>query len=189
MGTTLSELSDAMCEFIRGQRMFFVATSPRADSGHVNVSPKGLDTFRILGPRLVGYADYTGSGVETIAHIRENGRMTVMFCSFEGKPNILRIYGKGRAVEPGDAEFAKLLPQFTSAPPSPPPFRAIVLMEIMRAMDSCGFGVPLYEYVGERDQLEGWCRKKTPEEIAAYQARKNSVSMDGLKGLEGVKGR
>ncbi len=187
MANATTELTPASQEFIRAQYIFYVATAPRANSGHVNLSPKGLNTFRILGPRLVGYADYTGSGVETIAHIRENGRMTIMFCSFEGKPNILRVYGKGRAVEPSDPEFARLLPEFTNAPASPPPFRAIVLLDITRVTDSCGFGVPFYEYKGERDQLEGWCKKKTPEEIAAYQARKNAVSIDGLPGLAGVR--
>ena len=105
MGKTSAEIDAVMREFIERQRMFFVASAPSGAAGHVNVSPKGLDTFRVLGPRRAAYLDYNGSGVETIAHVRENGRLTIMFCAFEGRPNIVRLYGTGRVVEPGDGDF------------------------------------------------------------------------------------
>ncbi len=179
MATPRTEIDAAVRQFIQAQHLFFVASAPLS-GGHVNLSPKGLDTFRILGPSRVGYADFTGSGVETIAHTGENGRLTIMFCSFEGKPNILRLYGRGRAIEPTDAEFPALLPQF--APPSPP--RAIIVLDITRITESCGFGVPLYQYQGERDQIQQWAERKGPEGIRAYQCQKNALSIDGLPGLK-----
>ncbi len=177
MGKTYPELDDGLRAFIASQHLFFVATAPR--DGHINLSPKGLDSFRILAPRRVGYADFTGSGVETIAHLRENGRITIMFCAFEGKPNILRLYGSGRVVEPAEPEYATLLPQFN--PPAQP--RALILADLTRITDSCGFGIPLYDYRCERTLLPDWCQRKGPEGIAAYQQQKNAASIDGLPGL------
>ena len=179
MGKTYTELNDALRDFIAAQRIFFVATAPLAAEGRVNLSPKGLDCFRILGPRLVGYADYTGSGVETIAHVRENGRLTIMFCAFDGRPNIVRLYGRGRVVEPADAQFNTLVETFAPAAP----LRSIILLDVEQVMDSCGFGVPLFNYVAERDQLTAWARTKGVEGVRAYQAEKNTRSLDGLPGL------
>jgi hypothetical protein len=182
MGKPLREIDESLHDFIRAQHMFFVATAPRGVTGadgHINISPKGLDSFRVLNPKRVGYLDYTGSGIETIAHLRENGRLTIMFCAFEGRPNIVRLYGAGRAVEPQDAEFASLITQF--APLAP--VRAIILLDITRVASSCGFGVPLYEYRGHRDQMIAWAERKGPEGVIAYQIEKNAASIDGLAGL------
>ena len=180
MGRTLTEIDDATRRFIQAQHMFFVATAPA--SGHINLSPKGQDSFRVLSPTRVASADYTGSGVETIAHVRENRRLTIMFCSFEGSPNILRLYGLARAVEPGDAEFESLAREFQIGPG----LRSIIVMEVTRVADSCGFGVPLYDYRGERDQMRAWAEKKGPSGVREYQEKKNRVSLDGLAGLGSV---
>jgi hypothetical protein len=179
MGQAITEIGAAHREFIAAQRIFFVSTAPLSAEGHINLSPKGLDTFRVLGARLVGYLDYTGSGVETIAHVRENGRLTIMFCAFGGKSNILRLYGRGRIVEPADAEFGELVRQFTPGPG----VRAVVLLEVSRVSDSCGFGVPLFEYKGERDEMAAWCVKKGAEGLREYRGKKNLSSLDGLPGL------
>lgn len=162
--------------------MFFVASAPLSSDGHVNLSPKGLDTFRIVSPTRVAYADFTGSGVETIAHVRENGRMTIMFCAFDGSPNILRLYGRGRFLEPGEAEFAAFAETMTGLPQ----MRAIVVLDVTRVSDSCGFGVPLYEFKGDREQMAAWCERKGAEGIRTYQSEKNAYSIDGLPGLRSV---
>lgn len=182
MGRTFSELAESHVAFITRQKMFFVGSAPLTGDGHVNLSPKGLDTFRILSPSRVMYADFTGSGVETIAHLRENGRMTIMFCAFDGPPNILRLYGRGRVVEPQDAEFAELASKLSGLPP----MRAIIVLDVSRVSDSCGFGVPLYEFKGDREQMAAWCDRKGDEGIRTYQREKNARSIDGLPGLRSV---
>lgn len=159
--------------------MFFVASAPLVESGHVNVSPKGLDSFRILGPTTVAYLDLTGSGVETIAHLKENGRVVLMFCAFQGAPNILRLHGHGRVVEPRDPEFEELAARF----PSYESTRSIILVELTRVSDSCGYSVPLMKYEGERSQSFDWARKKGPEGLERYRQEKNRRSLDGLPGL------
>jgi hypothetical protein len=179
MGELHAQLDDGLRSFIGEQRVFFVATAPLSPEGHINLSPKGLDSLRILGPRTVAYLDLTGSGVETIAHLRENGRLILMFCAFNGRPRIVRLYGHARAIEPGDAEWDQSsgnFPEYASA-------RSIVIMDIERIADSCGYGVPLYEYVGERSQLTDWAARKGAEGIACYKAEKNRQSIDGLPGL------
>ncbi len=170
--------------FIARQHVFFVASAPLAADGHVNLSPKGLDTFRVLGPTTVAYLDLTGSGVETVAHLRENGRLTVMFCAFAGRPRILRLYGRGRAVEPGAADWSALAAHF----PELPGVRSVVVLEVERIADSCGYAVPRYEYAGDRPQLTDWCEKKGPDGVRKYQARKNRTSLDGLPGLPSAGG-
>lgn len=184
MGSTRQDIDDNVRRFINAQKMFFVATAPLAADGHVNLSPKGLNTFRVLGPRRVAYLDYTGSGVETIAHIRENGRLTIMFCSFEGKPNILRLHGRGWLVEAQDAAFESLMSEgkFEAFGPA----RAIIGLDVQRIADSCGFGVPLYEYRGDRAQIPEWCGRKGAEGVREYQLQKNARSIDGLPGLPSV---
>src|SRR5262245_8293669 len=152
MGKVFAELDDDLRAFIARQHMFFVATAPLSADGHVNLSPKGLDTFRVLGPTTVAYLDLTGSGVETIAHLRENGRLTVMFCAFEGRPRILRLYGRGRAVKPDDAEWSVVSAGF----PALPGVRSVVVLDVDRIGDSCGYGVPRYEFTGDRPQLPEW---------------------------------
>lgn len=179
MGKTRSAIDNAACTFIAAQKIFFVATAPLDPSGHVNLSPKGLDTFRILSSTTVAYLDFNGSGVETIAHLKENGRIVLMFCAFQGSPDIYRIYGRGRAVEPHDPEFAALAENF----PPQEHFRSIIVIELDRVTDSCGYGVPLFEYQGDRDQLQRWGKKQGREGLKSYRARKNLQSIDGLPGL------
>ena len=174
--TTLDEVAE---QFIRAQPMFFVASAPIDAQGHVNLSPKGMDSFRILGPSTVAYLDLTGSGVETVAHIKENGRVVLMFCAFQGPPNIFRLHGRGRVVEPAQPEFEELAARF----PAYESERSIVVVELTRVSDSCGYGVPLMKYEGERPQLLAWARKKGPEGLAAYRREKNRRSVDGLPGL------
>ena len=180
MSSSMTCISEAHEKFILAQNMFFVASAPLDASGHINVSPKGLNSFRILGPTTVAYLDLTGSGVETIAHLRENGRIVLMFCAFQGPPNILRLHGRGRVVEPSSSEFdalAALFPTYLST-------RSIIVVEVSRVSDSCGYGVPLMKYDGERSQYHDWARKKGPEGLVAYRKEKNHLSIDGLAGVE-----
>lgn len=173
------ESLDEVRGFIEVQHMFFVATAPLSADGMVNVSPKGMDSFRILGPRTAAYLDLTGSGIETVAHLRENGRICVMFCSFAGSPKIVRIHGWGEALEAGTRAFAELRPVF----PDHPGARAIIRMTAERISDSCGYAVPLYEHVGDRDLLVRWTEHKGADGVVAYRAERNASSLDGLPGL------
>ncbi|HVU04481.1 MAG TPA: pyridoxamine 5'-phosphate oxidase family protein [Polyangiaceae bacterium] len=179
MGKVQETIDLGMRELILAQKMFFVASAPSGPGGHVNLSPKGLDTFRILDDRTVAYLDFVGSGVETIAHLRENGRVVLMFCAFEGPPKIVRLHGRGEALEPGTAEFERLRPTF----PDAVGVRSIIVVHVARASDSCGFAVPLYEYKGDRQVLGAWAEKKGEEGLADYQRKKNAESIDGLPGL------
>jgi hypothetical protein len=181
VGKIRSQIDDVAREFIEAQHVFFVASAPLDTAGHVNLSPKGLDTFRILGPTTVAYVDFTGSGVETIAHLKENRRIVLMFCAFQGPPNIFRLYGHGRVVEPHQAEFAALAESF----PDHENARSIVVVELTRVTDSCGYGVPLFKYEGERTQLHAWARHRGPEGLRAYREEKNRRSIDGLPGISG----
>lgn len=181
MGKLYQEIDGRMREFVAAQRMFFIATAPSGDAGHVNCSPKGQDTLRVIGPTTVAYLDYTGSGVETIAHLRQNGRVVVMFCAFEGPPRIVRFHGRGEAFEPGQKGFDALAAHFGALPALG--VRAIVKIEVTRISDSCGYGVPLYRYEGERDQMQRWAERKGAEGIAAYKKEKNAASIDGLPAL------
>ena len=149
MGKTYPEVDNSIRTFIESQHIFFVASAPLDRNGHVNLSPKGLDSLRILGPTTVAYMDLHGSGIETIAHAKENGRITLMFCAFEGPPRILRIYGRSRHISPEDHEFEALRSNFP-AYESP---RALIVVEVNRIADSCGYGVPLFRYEGQRDEL------------------------------------
>ncbi len=179
MGKVYAELTDEHREFIGRQKLFFVGSAPLSSEGHVNLSPKGLDSFRVLGPKSVAYLDLTGSGVETIAHVRENGRLTILFCALEGAPRILRLAGRGRVVVPDDADGSNLsgvFPKYTGV-------RSIVVADLDRIADSCGFGVPRFEFVGERTQLPDWANKKGREGVLLYQAERNRTSIDGLPGI------
>ena len=184
MGKVYDEIDRGLQEFIGRQHVFFVGTAPTSPEGHLNVSPKGLDTFRILGPRSVAYLDLTGSGIETVAHLRENGRITIMFCAFEGRPLILRLHGRGRVVEPSDVEWEGLIAQF----PEYPGVRSVIVMDVERIADSCGYAVPRYEYQGERSQLLAWSDRKGPEGLEGYKEQKNRASIDGLAGLRSAGG-
>ncbi|MCA9523144.1 MAG: pyridoxamine 5'-phosphate oxidase family protein [Myxococcales bacterium] len=172
-------LDPRQIEFIGEQGLFFVATAPAA--GRVNLSPKGLDTFRVLDPKTLVYLDLTGSGNETAAHLRENGRITVMFCSFGNKPMILRIYGAGAVIAPSHADWNALRPHFGDYPG----VRQMVRIAVLGVQTSCGYAVPRYEFVSERDQLLRWAEKRGPEGIREYQRTTNVLSIDGLEtGIE-----
>jgi hypothetical protein len=178
MGKTYDEIDGRLRAFIEAQQMFFVATAPDV-AGHVNLSPKGLDTLRIVDPNTLIYLDYVGSGAETIAHLGQNRRITIMFCAFDGAPNILRIYGQGEALEPGDPGFERLRGMFPASPA-----RAIIRISIERISDSCGFGVPRYSYEGQRDQLIVWADRKGEDGLRQYQRDKNATSIYGLPALK-----
>jgi hypothetical protein len=178
MGKVFDGIDEKLAAWIEAQHLFFVATAPR-EGGHVNLSPKGLDSFAVLGPRSVAYLDLVGSGAETIAHLRENRRITFMFCAFEGLPRIVRLYGRGEVIEPGDAEFAALAARF----PKYPSTRSVIRAELDRIADSCGYGVPLYQYQGTRSQMADWAERKGPEGLRAYQLERNHRSLDGLPAL------
>lgn len=179
MAKTYPELDDALQRFIQAQSVFFVATAPLDAAGHVNLSPKGLDTLRIFGPKTIAYLDIFGSGVETIAHLRENGRIVIMFCAFQGPTKILRLHGQGRVVEPHEPGFADLQTHF----PVLVGTRAIIVIELTRISDSCGYGVPLLEFKAERPTLPAWCQKRGTEGLKIYRQEKNRRSVDGLPGV------
>jgi predicted pyridoxine 5'-phosphate oxidase superfamily flavin-nucleotide-binding protein len=168
-------------EFIERQHVFFVATAPSDPAGHVNVSPKGIGgTFAVIDDSTVAYLDITASGAETIAHLRDNGRITLMFCSFEGPPNVVRLHGHGRLVTVYDDEFAGLLTMFDEHRGA----RAVVIVDVERVSDSCGYGVPLLAHVGERDLLPAYMERKGAAGQAEYRRLKNTVSIDGLAAFD-----
>ena len=179
MAKVIPALDDALIEWIARQHVFFVASAP-SDGGHVNLSPKGHDSLRVLDETTVAYLDLTGSGAETIAHTRENGRLTVMFCAFEGPPRILRLFGTGVAHPAGTARYAELAPLF----PDLPGRRSIVELDIDRIQTSCGYAVPFMDYRSDRETLQQWARRKDDEELGAYWAEKNTESIDGLPALD-----
>jgi hypothetical protein len=176
MAKFFDSISDEFAEWIAKQHLFFVASAPLSAEGHVNMSPKGRDSLRVLSPNCVAYVDMTGSGNETSAHLKENGRMTFMFCSFETTPRIIRLFAKGRVVLPNDAEWDSLAANFTILSGT----RQIVVGDVYSVQTSCGFAVPFMEYVGERDTLEKWAETKGEDGLAAYHAEKNFLSLDGL---------
>ena len=176
MGKFYDAIGPAHRAFIEKQHLFFVATAPLSPDGRINLSPKGLDCFRVLPDGRVGYMDLVSSGNETSAHTLENGRITFMFCSFEGSPNILRLYGKGFAVLPGTEAWHTYAPHFTLYPST----RQLIVADIDLVQTSCGFGVPLFTYAGERDMHFEWAEKKGEAGLAAYMAQKNLKSLDGL---------
>ncbi len=165
--------------WIGEQKVFFVATAPSALDGHVNVSPKGGDSFRVLGPLEVVYQDFTGSGAETAAHARENGRIVVMFCAFQGPPKIVRIHGHASLVTAEDPHYADFVNLF----PANPGTRAFIHIRVDRVSDSCGYSVPLYQFKSQRETLDRWAVAKTREGLKAYRAAKNRHSIDGLPAL------
>ena len=181
MGKVFAGLDDGLKAFIASQRVFFVATAPLSAQRHVNVSPKGHDTFRVLDERTVAYLDLTGSGVETIAHLRENARITICFAAFEGAPKILRLYGRGTVLVAGDPGFDELAARF----PTYLGARSVIRVAVQRVADSCGYAVPEYAFVRQREQLLQWAERKGPDAIRAYREERNSASIDGLPGLRG----
>jgi hypothetical protein len=182
MAKLYETISPELRDWLQSQPVFFVATAPLAAEGHVNCSPKGGDTFRVLDERTVAYLDLTGSGIETMAHLRENGRIVIMFCAFTGAPQIVRLHGRGETVLPEAAEFGELIARF----PGYPGARAIIRVRVARIADSCGYAVPRMDYVAPRDVLEQWAERKGPEGLQAYREANNRVSIDGLPGYESV---
>lgn len=176
MGKEMEQITDDHKSFIQKQHLFFVTTAPLDKEGHINLSPKGFDCFRVLSPTKVGYLDIVGSGNETSAHLLENGRITFMFCAFNGPPKILRLYGKGITVLPGDDEWNELSKQFTILPGT----RQIIVADIFKVKSSCGFGIPLYDYKDERDLAFKWAENKGEDGLEEYKKEKNKLSMDGL---------
>lgn len=174
MAKFYDELTEPLQRFVAKQHVFFTGTAPR--DGRVNVSPKGMDTFRCLSSKEVAYLDLTGSGNETSAHIAENGRLTVMLCSFAGKPTILRMYGRGRVIRDRDADWERYARHFELLPGA----RQIITLDIESVQTSCGYGVPLYEYAGDRPDLIEWADKKGDRGVRQYRQKKNRVSIDGL---------
>lgn len=179
MGRIRSKIDDAAKQFIEAQHVFFVASAPLDANGHINLSPKGLDSFRILGPSTVAYLDLTGSGIETVAHIKENGRIVLMFCAFNGPPNILRLHGRGRVIEPRDAEFEASAAHF----PHYDSMRSVIVVEVTRVADTCGYGVPLMKHEGHRPHMRDWAQRKGPAGLELYRKEKNVQSIDALPGL------
>ena len=179
MGKVFEGIDSKLAAWIEAQHLFFVGTAPLAEDGHVNVSPKGdLAWFRILGPREVAYLDFVGSGAETIAHVRENGRIVLMFCAFAGPPRIIRLHGSAEILLPDDTRFAELLPRFD---PPEHAVRSIVRVAVERIADSCGYGVPLMEFERKRTQYDAWVDKQVRNGgLDDYVEAKNRVSIDGL---------
>jgi pyridoxamine 5'-phosphate oxidase-like protein len=183
------EITDPMRDFIERQPMFFVGTAPSGDDGHVNLSPKGgSNLFRVTGPLGFAYVDLMGSGIETIAHLRENGRIVVMFCAFDGPPKIVRLHGRGHPVQQGDDGFADALAAFDITDEQRRAVRSVIEIEVTRVADSCGFVVPKMAYEGERDQLYRYAdnrlRKEGPDAVRAYVSSNNAESIDGLQGID-----
>jgi hypothetical protein len=179
MGKVFDGIDETLGRWISAQPMWFVATAPLAGDGHVNVSPRGHDSFSVLGPHRVGWVDYTGSGVETIAHLRENGRICVMFASIDARPRIVRLHGHGTVLLPGEAGFDEV----AALHPAHPSTRAVIVVDVQRVSDSCGFGVPVMTVVEERDLLRLSAEKRGPDGMRRYRAEKNATSLDGLPGL------
>jgi len=189
MGRTFDTLDESLSEWIGGQHLFFVGTAPLAAEGHVNISPKGsMDTFRILGPTTVAYLDLAGSGIETTAHLRENGRIVIMFCAFDGAPKVLRLHGRGRVVQSDEPEFESLLVHFQPNDDLLKTQRSVIVVEVTRIADSCGFVVPRMEYTGDREQLFRWAehqqQRNGDEWALKYRQANNRTSIDGLPALE-----
>lgn len=180
MGAVLPLIDEALAAWIAAQHVFFVASAPLAADGRVSCSPRGMDSLRVLGPDRLAWIDLTGSGIETISHLRENGRITLMWCAFSGAPRIVRVHGKGIVHVPEDTCFADL----AALLPMRPGVRAIIEVRAERISTSCGFAVPFYDYIGERTALAEWAQRKDETELAAYRAAKNRVSIDGLPGLD-----
>jgi hypothetical protein len=176
MGKVLDQIDPELAAWIGQQKIFFVATAPLSGDGHVNTSPKGGESLRLLGPLEVVYQDYTGSGAETAAHVQENGRIVVMFCAFDGPPKIVRLHGVGRVVAGDDPRFAEFAAQF----PPHPGTRAFIHVTVSRVSSSCGYSVPFFEFRGPRDTLDKWACAQGPEKLKVYRAAKNTRSIDGL---------
>lgn len=179
MGKKLESISPELAAWISEQHLFFVATAPLANDGLVNLSPKGLDSFRVVGEQQVAYLDLTGSGAETIAHLRENGRIVVMFCAFSGPPKIVRLHGQGKVITKGDEQWEQWLALY----PVHRGIRSVIVVDVSRVSESCGYSVPCMEFVEDRETLVRWAEKKSDEELVQYRRTKNQKSVEGLPAL------
>ena len=190
MAKVFDQIDKHMRDWIARQPLYFTGSAPLSGAGHVNVSPKGpIGTLRVIGPRTVAYLDLVGSGSETIAHVRENGRIVIMLCAFDGPPRIVRIHGRGEVVWPGESRFEALLQRCDFEQPKVAEARrAIVLVDVTRISDSCGYGVPLMRHEGSREHADLWAAKqlraKGSEALLDYQRAKNATSLDGLPAVE-----
>lgn len=182
MGRCYDHIDDRLARWLVDQPVFFVATAPLGEHGHINCSPKGnRGEFAVIDGDTVAYLDQTGSGIETVAHLQENGRIVIMFCAFQGPPRIVRLHGIGRFVEAGDSDFNDLAAHFPAA--ATLGVRVVVLIDVERIADSCGYGVPLMTFAGHRPTMDEWCQRKGPEGLRTYRSEKNTTSIDGLPGL------
>ncbi len=180
MGKEFQEIDARIQAWIERQHLFFVSTAPLSGNGMVNCSPKGLDGLRVTGPRQLVFADVGGSGIETVAHLKENGRIVIMMCAFSGPPKVFRFYGNGRSIESHQDEFGEFEKHFTHLHT----IRNFVVVDITCIRDACGFGVPLLAYQSQRDAHQKWASEKSPEQLIEYRQKKNTASLDGLPGLE-----
>ncbi|GIF52571.1 pyridoxamine 5'-phosphate oxidase [Asanoa ferruginea] len=186
MGKLHERIDGRLRDFIEAQHMFFVATAPSGDGGHVNLSPKGMaGTFAVLDEHRVAYLDFHGSGAETLAHLRQNGRITIMFCAFEGPPNIVRLHGRGTFTPVGDPGMDSALAHFAN-PPDVHGLRSVITVDVDRISDSCGYSVPFMSYEGDRDLLVRWAERKDDAALADYRRAKNTTSIDGLPAFDQV---
>lgn len=179
MARILNDISPELKDWLQKQHVFFVATAPQSCSGLVNCSPKGMDSFRVLSASAVAYLDMAGSGIETVAHLQDDGRIVLMFCAFDGPPKIVRLHGRGQVILPDTPAFHSIKPSF----PELPGIRAIIWIEVSRVSDSCGFGVPRMQFIESRRDLQDWAEKKGPDGIDRYVREKNARSIDGLPGI------
>jgi hypothetical protein len=179
MGRVTDRIDEATTAWIDAQPMFFVATAPTA-GGHVNMSPKGLDSLRVLNEKEIAYLDVTGSGAETIAHLRDDGRITLMWNAFDGPALILRVYGRGHVCLLGSARFEELIALFDERRG----IRSVITVDVERVQDSCGFGVPRMAFVENRTEMDSWVGRRSDDDIAEYRREKNSTSIDGLAALD-----
>jgi pyridoxamine 5'-phosphate oxidase-like protein len=190
VGKVFDGIDEQLRKWIAGQSLFFVGTAPSGEAGHVNVSPKGpIGTLKVLDASTVAYLDTVGSGAETIAHLRENGRIVIMLCAFSGPPRILRLHGRGEVVLAADPRFEQLIARCGfQQPAAPEARRSIVVVDVERVADSCGYGVPLMSYEGERPHADAWASKKLrvggADALLDYQRDKNAHSIDGLPAVE-----
>jgi hypothetical protein len=180
MGSTYPEISDDLAKWIKRQKMFFVATAPLSGAGLLNCSPKGGDTFAIVNGTTAAYLDLTGSGAETIAHLRENGRLVIMFCAFDGAPLIVRLHGRGEVILADHPDYQSLVSLF---PPNPG-VRSVIRLIISRISDSCGMAVPQYTFQDHRTDLDEWAESKGPEKLTEYRIKKNTRSIEGLPAID-----
>lgn len=180
MGKLYESITPELSAWIAQQHMFFVASAPLTGDGHVNASPKGLDCLRIVGPRQVAYLDVTGSGAETIAHVRENGRIVLMFCAFSGPPKIVRLHGAGTVVTKTSLDWTNWCSKFpTQAAP-----RSVIVVDLTRITVSCGYGVPRMDFKEDRDAMARWAATKGVTALPSYRLEKNTRSIDGLIALD-----